>query len=421
MAEPIISTYQEMSSETAASVKNKKKMVFYLYRIMGFFLSMAAPYGSMTPFGLVFLTLERSLKKSTLLTFFSVAAGSLMLGNKILSAKYVAAEVIYFAVLFVLEKGVKISFAASAASAVISLLLSGTIVMYWQGITFYTVTELIIELLITAAGVFVFDRCKDIFASKNVKFDALKPGSRICLCIISALLLLSLKNMYIGTAISVINVAAAVMLMCIGLGTGTSVSAACGVIIGMLCGIDTDYFLPLTGAFGFCGFLTGIFSKFGKGGAAVGLILANAVLTVYTNNAIEPMLKIYEILLSIAVLIFVPDAFIQNTKLIVELRNSDKEGIVRLKENLKHKLKAVSDSFYSMAKAIENLSTEKQEDKLSDIGVMFDNIADDKSKEIMRLRYIYKLKFKTIPSYVFLEERAVYQRHQNIIDKIINL
>lgn len=53
--------------------------------------------------------------------------------------------------------------------------------------------------------------------------------------------------------------------------------------------------------------------------------------------------------------------------------------------------------------------------------MMSDLCDDDKSKEIMRLRYIFKLKFKTIPSYVFLEERAVYQRHQNIIDKIINL
>ena len=29
----------------------------------------------------------------------------------------------------------------------------------------------------------------------------------------------------------------------------------------------------------------------------------------------------------------------------------------------------------------------------------------DKEKEIMRLRYVYKLKFKQIPDYVFVEER----------------
>lgn len=53
---------------------------------------------------------------------------------------------------------------------------------------------------------------------------------------------------------------------------------------------------------------------------------------------------------------------------------------------------------------------------------MMDDVCDDeKSKEIMRLRYIYKLKFKAIPPYVNTEERNVYTKHQKIIDKLINI
>ena len=44
----------------------------------------------------------------------------------------------------------------------------------------------------------------------------------------------------------------------------------------------------------------------------------------------------------------------------------------------------------------------------------------DKEKEIMRLRYVYKLKFKQIPDYVFVEERQVYKLHQRVIDNIIS-
>lgn len=53
--------------------------------------------------------------------------------------------------------------------------------------------------------------------------------------------------------------------------------------------------------------------------------------------------------------------------------------------------------------------------------MMTDICDDDKSKEIMRLRYIYKLKFKSIPQYVALEERAVYSKHKNVIHKIIHI
>ena len=46
---------------------------------------------------------------------------------------------------------------------------------------------------------------------------------------------------------------------------------------------------------------------------------------------------------------------------------------------------------------------------------------DDKAKEVMHLRYIYKMKFKAIPQHVGTEERNVYNLHSKIIHKIITL
>lgn len=381
MSEPNIITYNNASTKTSPSIKSKKSRKAIIYGVLGFLLSMSAPYGNVTPFGLVFLTLERSFKKSTIISFAAVVLGSLMLGNHVLSAKYIAAEIIYFAVLFVLEKGVKISFPVSLLCALVSLFISGAIVIYWQGITLYSAGALFLELVLTAGGIFVFNQVREFLSLQNNDVKDLNTGKRICLCIVCALLLLSFKRLYIGSSISVINVLAAAVIMCIGLANSAPVTAASGVIIGMLCGIDTDYFLPLTGAFGFCGFLTGLFSRFQKGGAAVGLILANAVLTVYTNNAIEPMLKIYEILLAIVILIFIPERVIQSTKIVVELNNSEKEGILKLKESIKAKLKSVSESFSSMARTIENLSLNNENDGVSDISTMFDNAADKVCKK----------------------------------------
>ena len=55
------------------------------------------------------------------------------------------------------------------------------------------------------------------------------------------------------------------------------------------------------------------------------------------------------------------------------------------------------------------------------IKMMEDVCDDNKSKEIMKLRYIERLKFKAIPVYVSLEERAVYSRHQEVIYRLINI
>ncbi len=384
MSEPLIVTYEENSQEnkdTRGVLNTIRKRLEFIYGLVGVLLSLAAPYGNMTPFGLAFLTLERSLKKRTIIAAVSVILGSLFFGNRVYSAKYIAAEIIYVAALFVLEKGVKISFVASALVAVISLLISGGAVIYFQGITLYSMVLLAVELMLTLGGIFVFDKCKKIFISYKADKLDLKATDRIYICVFFLLLLLSFKNMYIGSSISVINIASSLLLMCIGLATTAPISAAAGVIIGMICGIETDYFLPLVGAFGFCGFLSGLFSRFNRGGAASGLILANAVLAVYTNSAIEPMLKIYEILFSVILLIFIPDRFIQSIADVLEINNFDRAGLIKLKDNVKLKLKSVSESFSSMSETIESLSESREEEDLLDVGVMFDNMAEKVCKE----------------------------------------
>ena len=110
MTEPSMIPYQKVSKDVSVAPKKKNNKWLYFYNIFGLFLSMSSVYGNMTPFGLVFLTLERNFKKSTIFAFIAVVIGSIMLDSKLLSAKYIVAEVVYFSILFVLEKGVKFLF-----------------------------------------------------------------------------------------------------------------------------------------------------------------------------------------------------------------------------------------------------------------------------------------------------------------------
>jgi len=378
MSVPMIEKDKKIYKNKKVRKKFTKKSLIkaILYKIMGFLLAMSIPYGNFAPMGLAFMSVERGFRKGTFISLLTVISGNLFLGSKILSFKYIAAEIIYTSVLFVLEKGVKISLTTALLSALVSIFISGMTVMYWQGITLFSVSMLALELLITAAGVLVLDKFKSIdFKNKNF-LNTITTDEKISVAIVGGLILCGFKSIYLLSSISVMNIASAVLILIIGISTNSAVAASCGVMIGFICGIETDYFLPLIGAFGFCGFLTGLFSKFGKGGSAAGLILANAVLVVYTNNAIEPMLKIYEIFISTALFLFVPEKFINDARRVFESNSISKESIIRIKEGVKIKLKSMSESFGAMSLALENLSDRQSGIEFSDIGIMFDSVAD---------------------------------------------
>ena len=382
MAEPAMMTYQRIKKEKPGE-KRKRKTASFFESAAGFLFASAAVYENLSPLGLAYLTKERSFKKRVLLTAVFVVIGNIFMDNIAYAAKYIAAEAIYVAILFVLERGVKLSFKAAALMASASLAVSGSMVLYWQGITSGGLLELVGEILLMIAGAAVFEKIRDIDFSDLDNLEGLSPDKRLALIISAGLMLMGAKGLYIGNSISVMNTAAALLILVVSAGTGASAAAVFGIWVGFVCGIGTDYFMPLVGTFGFCGFLCGLFSRFGKAGASIGLILANAVLIVYTNNAIEPMLKIYEILLGTAVFIFVPQEAIRLAGEILKITGGEKEKISELKDGIKKKLKKVSSSFKDMADTIETLS-DGEEQNSAEIAELFDRAADKICKNCRR-------------------------------------
>lgn len=382
MTEPVVNSYVKPEGKKGKTKKiiNKdtvyKAKNFILYRLLGFILALAMPYGNFAPLGLVFMTIERKMSKKTLLTLLMVAAGSCFLDSKILSAKYIGAELMYVSILFVLEKGIKMSLPVSIGAALVSLFVTGMTVLYWQGITVYSVILLFVELLIAGLCIVIMDKFNKIDFSNKDFLKSLKTNELISFYSVIGFALMGFKSVYIGNLVSVMNVFAATIVLVAGISTNAAVSAVCGLVVGLICGIETDYFLPMIGSFGFCGFLSGIFSKFGKGGGVAGLILANTVLVVYTNNAIEPMLKIFEVLFASAIFYFIPERVIGNIKHSFEQSSPKKEDMLKLVDNVKLRLKAVSESFSEMSLALENLSDRQKEDGFTDLGSMFDSVAN---------------------------------------------
>lgn len=343
--------------------------------LLGLPIAMAMPYSGIAPFGLSFLAQERRLSGRTLLMFAAVCAGSIAACDRVGAAKYIGAAIIYLAVLFVLEKGIKIGDSAAAIAAGAALLPVGLTAMYWQGFSAGGVLLLLCEATAVTAGAFVMDKSIQAF-SGNTPPEQMSADERVSLAAVAVIAVMGLKPVYIGSDFSVMNTAASMAVMLAASACGMSYAAAAGVILGIVCGIGGDFFMPILGAYAFCGFLSGVFSKFGKGGVIAGMVIANAILVVYTNGAMDSVLTLYEVMVSAVIFVFVPKRVTRAVKRFIYIGEKDRESIVKLKGNLREKLNGVSGSFAALAHTLKRLSDKEKEAEVTEVAALFDMAAD---------------------------------------------
>ncbi len=362
--------------------RNRKKLKLSVsrydifIRTTGILFAMAMPYGGIAPFGLSFLAQERKLSPGALVSLMMSCIGSVIALERIDAAKYIGAGIIYIAVLFVLENGIKMTEMAAGVAAGAALILSGLMAVYWQGFDIMAVLLLLCESVMVVAGTLVMDKSRRLALERKFVAEKLTGDEKISLGAMTAIAVMSLKEMYIGDTFSVMNLVASVILLVIASGCGVGYSTVAGVVLGAVCGIGTDFFMPMLGAFGFCGFLSGVLSRFGKGGVIAGSVLANAVLIVYTNGALQSMLTVYEIIAAAVVFAVLPARVVAVVKGILCLNEKDKENIIKVKEGIVGKLRMAAKSFESMAQTLDKLSEGGRDTDMTDVATLFDAAAD---------------------------------------------
>lgn len=364
----------ERRSRTKISINITRYDIFV--RSVGILLAMAMPYSGMAPFGLSFLAQERKLSLGALISLVMTSLGSAIACGRIEAAKYIGAGLIYIAVLFVLEKGIKITDMAAAVTAGTAVFISGMMVMYWQGFDIMALLLLLCEAVAVIAGALVMDKSRKLVLEQSFSVETLTGDEKLSLGMMAAIAVMSLKEIYLGGSFSVMNLATSVIILVVASGCGVGYSTATGIVLGMVCGIGTEFFMPVLGAFGFCGFMAGVFSRFGKGGVIAGSVLANAVLIVYTNGALESMLTVYEIIAAAVVFAILPPKATAVIKGLLLLDEKDKENIIKVKEGIICKLRSAAISFEAMSRTLERLSDKEKEADMTDIATLFDAAAD---------------------------------------------
>jgi len=379
-----MSELQLSRCNTSQNVKSKGTKINFkvtkngwLIRVIGFFMAMAMPYATITPFGLSFLAQERKLSLGAVGSFIAVSLGAAAVCDRIGTTKYVSAGIIYLAVLFVLERGVQMNDFTAGLVAGGAVFLAGLVTLFWEGFSFSQLLLLLCEAVAVVAGALVFEKSGRLFRAGKFLPEKLGSEEKLSLGSVVAIAILSLQDVYIGADFSVMNTVAAVVLLIVAAGCGMGYSTGAGVVLGLVCGIGSDYFMPIMGAFSFCGFLAGIFSRFGKGGVIAGVVLANAMLVVYTDGAMESVLTLYEIMAASILFAFVKNKIIGVVGEIVCLDAAEKAGIMKMKENLRQRLKAVAESFDAMAKTLNRqVRDTKRRENRADLATFFDMAAD---------------------------------------------
>ncbi len=363
------------------------------FRLLGFFLAMAMPYGRLAPFGVSFLAQERELSLGAVFVFLATAMGSWLVCDRLNAAKYICSGLIYLAVLFVLDRGVKLKSAAAALAAGMCVFVSGIVTIFWQGFNFGDFLLLLCESAAVVAGAFVLEKGIRLMKLEKPDMRSIDTEEKISLTVTLALLVLGLKELYIGSVFSIMSMVAVVLLLIVAAGCGSAYSTGAGVILGVICGIGSDDFLPVLGTFGFCGFMSGMFSKFGRGGVVAGTVLANAMLAVYNNEAMESVLNLYEIMFAAVVFMFVKKRTITLVGDIICLDAAERAGIRKIKESLKERLGAIAVSLETMAKAMEGFSEKHSRKNITDIATVFDMAADKVCKRCRRVSVCWQKDF----------------------------
>ncbi len=344
--------------------------------IAGFFLAMAVPYEGMAPFGIAFMAQERKLSVRTFVYLLAVSLGSMVACERAETTKYIGAGLVYLSVLFVLENDVEPDHVVSGILAGVSVFLTGLVVVYWNGFSLFGLLLLLGEASLVTVAALVLDKAKKVVRTEKFAPETLSVDEKISLGAVVVLIVLGLKSIYLGEEFSVMNMVAAIGVLVVAAGCGAAYSTGAGVVLGLVCGIESNFFMPVLGAFSFCGFLAGVFSRFGKSGVIAGIVLANAMLVAYTDGAMRAVLSLYEVMSASVLFVLLPSGYIGMAKKIICIDGKEREAIAKMKEGLRVKLKAVSFSFEAMARTLERLADKRNGGDGSDIADVFDIAAD---------------------------------------------
>lgn len=348
-----------------------------------FLLGRAPLIKGLMPFGMPLYAATYGLKVNRFAIAVSIILGMLTGGAREQIYIAIAGMVLFNAFNITFRKGRQKSDIRFALTGLGSVIIPELVIVYMQGLLLFDLLKALFHGFIVFTLMFIYRNFITIVDTQKKSY-ILTNEELISIAIVATLALSGLSGIRVF-GFDIKNVMCILIILMFSYKCGSGVGAALGVTVGLVVSMSGKTTPFIIGSFAFCGLLSGIFRKIGKGGASLGFVLGNTVLTLYLNGSTEVLIHLKEILAAALIFIVMPQKF--SDALTGAFYNGvdnfgDKRSYSqRIKDMTVGKLDRFSRAFKELSKTFGELSQTKVVTNKQDISSMFDRVADKVCKD----------------------------------------
>ncbi len=352
--ETIISRVDRLKPLKAIIINNQLKLNV-AFGLIGFLLGRAVVLDYLSPFGLAYLAIYSLQELNLGFALTGVLLGVFTIGEKEILLKYFISSIIFIVAHLATTRWRVNQKAVAAVCVAIANFVAGYFVYYIRDYYIYDMLMIIIESLLIALLVYVYDGAFPVL--KNLKARKTISGEEIIsISVLLAFCFIGADFSIYGLSIKNISMILLIILFSFYGSAGTG--AALGIILGIIQSLSGSIIPAAIGVYGLCGLLAGIVKGIGKVGVVIAFILGNALMTFYINGSTEVLIKFYEILAACILFILIPNSFVKKAltskKIFTSDLVKDKAYNKRFKEYTTDKLSEVASVFDELALTLKD-------------------------------------------------------------------
>ncbi|PAB57627.1 stage II sporulation protein E [Anaeromicrobium sediminis] len=369
-ADPTDSVFKYGNSDILKNFYSKDVVIFI---IGAFLLGRAHILGGLAPFGIALFGFLVSQNRKNVYLSVSVLGGIASTGMDFNMGKYMFGMIIAYSVFYYMKK---INYKPHVIGIIssVSILISGSIYIYLNGLYLYDLLMLLFEALVVFVFTYILYYSVPVFLKRSNR-SVLSNEEVVCMGIFVSIVISGLSDLFIGSY-QIKNMFGILIVILFAYNGGASIGASTGITIGIITSmssIDAPY---IVGIYGFCGLLSGIFKDLGKWASIVGMLLGNIILTFYVNGTTEVFIQHEEMIIAFIMFLFMPKSVLDYTKNFVG-SNTTEDGLYseKIKNIGVKKLKEYSSAFLDLASTYKNIADKERKIDNEEVSRMVDEVA----------------------------------------------
>ncbi len=232
----------------------------------------------------------------------------------------------------------------------------------YKGILIYDCLVLVLESIIALALTASFYTTLTHLLDYNIR-HSVSGDDLVALVVTVCVILRGMSKFPNIWQFNIANILSILFVMIFSNCYGAAAGSCIGIIMGVLAGLGAGRIDTSATAYSFCGLMSGYFGKFGKVSSVTSFILANSLITIFTNGSTEVLINIFDIFLAGAIFLLLPKKTVGYICGFAT-QNPEKKVSVKTKEYISNILKKRANTVYSVLSFGEEVNDDEQKRKL---------------------------------------------------------